>query len=315
MKRVKEMMNKPWVIYVMLALATSSWGSAFIAGNYATRDFEPITVAFLRFFFAAVILLPLMWTMEKNRPRPHGKDWLLFAALGFTGIALYNICFFIATKEAPIVKSSLFIASNPVLIILVSALFLKEKITGRNVIGLALALAGAAVIITEGNFLSLVRAGFEPIDLVLLTAVVCWALYSVLGKVAMQKFSPLVCTTYAVVFGTIMLMPLALMEMTWDQAANATLLTWGSILHMSIIVSVVSFILYYQGIRAIGAGKASLFINLMPVSAVILAVILLGEPLLPVHIAGALLVFAGVTLGTRAKKQKRKASVPMAAAK
>ena len=300
------MLKKPWFIYVILALATSSWGSAFIAGNYATQDFEPITVAFLRFFFAAIILLPLMWVLEKNRPRPKGKEWLLFASLGLTGIAIYNICFFIAAKEAPIVKSSLFIASNPVLIILLSGLFLKEKITRRNIIGLLLALTGATVIITEGHFLSVIRTGFEPIDLVLLTAVICWALYSVLGKVSLQKFSPLVSTTYAVVFGTIMLAPLALMEMTWEQAVNASPLTWGSILHMSIIVSVLSFIMYYHGIRAIGAAKASLFINLMPVSAVIMAVILLDEPLLPVHIAGAILVLTGVTIGTRTKKTNKK---------
>ncbi|MBU9712376.1 DMT family transporter [Bacillus tamaricis] len=288
----------------MLALATSSWGSAFIAGNYATQDFSPITVAFFRFFFASLILLPLMWMKGKNRPRPKGKEWVLLALLGLTGIALYNICFFIATKEAPIVKSSLFIASNPVLIILLSALFLKEKITSRNLIGLALALTGAAVIITEGKFLSVIRTGFEPIDLVLLIAVICWALYSVLGKVALQTFSSLVSTTYAVVFGTVMLFPFAMMDVTWPQVTNASMLTWGSILHMSIIVSVASFIMYYQGIKIIGAAKASIFINLMPLSAVILAVILLGEPLLPVHIIGAVLVLTGVTVGTRAKKKK-----------
>ncbi|MBU9721374.1 DMT family transporter [Bacillus alkalicola] len=286
----------------MLALATSSWGSAFIAGNYATQDFSPITVAFFRFFFAAIILLPLMWIREKDRPRPSGKDWLRFALLGLTGIALYNICFFIAAREAPIVKSSLFIASNPVLIIVMSALFLKEKITRRNIIGLALALSGAAVIITEGNFMGVVRTGFEPIDFVLFIALICWALYSVIGKVVLQTFSSLVSTTYAVVFGTLMLMPFAVMDLTWEQVTSASALTWGSILHMSVIVSVVSFIMYYQGIKMIGAGKASIFINFMPLSAVILAIVLLGEPLLPIHILGAILVLTGVTVGTRAKK-------------
>lgn len=298
------MKNRPWLVYVILALATSSWGSAFIAGAYATRDFDPITVAFLRFFFAAIILLPLMWWLEPNRVNPKGKEWLLLASLGLTGIALYNICFFIATKEAPIVKSSLFIASNPVLIILLSALFLKEKITSRNIIGLILALSGAAIIITEGNFMAVIQTGLQPIDLVLLIAVICWALYSVLGKVALGRFSPLVSTTYAVVFGTIMLFPFAVLEGNWSQYVAATPLTWASILHMSIIVSVISFIMYYQGIRTIGAARASIFINLMPLSAVILAVILLGEPVLPIHIVGAVLVLTGVTVGTKARWRK-----------
>ncbi|UCZ51590.1 DMT family transporter [Bacillus shivajii] len=297
------MEKRPWLVYVMIAFATSSWGSAFIAGNFATRDFEPTTVAFLRFFFAALILIPLMFVMQKNLKLPNVKEWLLLSSLGLTGIALYNIMFFIATKEAPIVKSSLFIASNPVLIILLSAIFLKEKITKRNVVGLILALAGASLIITEGQWAEVVRAGFEPIDIVLFIAVICWALYSVLGKVALQRFSALESTTYAVSIGTLMLMPLALMEISWTQLSEANLLTWGSILHMSIIVSVVSFIMYYQGIKIIGAGKASIFINLMPLSAVIMAVIILGEPLLPIHIIGAVFVLIGVTYGTRKSKK------------
>lgn len=288
----------------MLIFTTISWGSGFIAGRFATEDFDPMTVAFLRFFFAAIVLVPLLFLLEKNRKRPKGKDWLLFALLGLTGIALYNICFFIATKEAPIAKSSLFIASNPVLITILSGIFLKEKITKRNIIGLILALAGATIIITEGNFLAIVQAGFQRIDIVLLIAVICWALYSVLGKVALQRFSSLESTTYAVVFGTIMLLPFALINGKWEHYVQASLLTWLSIFHLSIIVSVISFIMYYYGIQKIGAARASIFINLMPLSAVILAVILLNEPLLPIHLIGAALVLTGVTIGTKANKKK-----------
>ncbi|WP_236634707.1 DMT family transporter [Alteribacter lacisalsi] len=287
-----------WPVYLMLAFSTSTWGSAFVAGRFATESFDPVTVAFLRFFFAAIILVPLMYILEKDRPRPSLKDWGLFALLGLTGIAIYNIAFFTAAKYAPIAKSSLFIASNPVLIILLSGLFLKETITGRNIAGLVLALTGAVIIITNGDILAAARHGLEPIDFVLLFAVVCWALYSVLGKVALRKFSSLVCTTWAVVFGTVMLFPFALLETSWTQVAEADWGVWTAILHMSIIVTVVSFLMYYQGIKIIGAAKASLFINLMPVSAVILAVVFLDEPLLWAHLAGALFVLTGVTIGT-----------------
>lgn len=298
------MKNTPWYIYAMLAFSTISWGSGFIAGRYATEDFDPMTVAFLRFFFAAIVLLPMLFIIEKNRKRPKGKDWLLFSMLGLTGIALYNICFFIATKEAPIAKSSLFIASNPVLITILSGLFLKEKITKRNIIGLVLAFIGAAVIITEGDFLKIVQAGFQPIDFILLAAVICWALYSVLGKVALQRFSSLQSTTYAVVIGTVMLLPFAIATSEWKDYVEASTLTWISIFQLSIIISVISFIMYYYGIQKIGAARASIFINLMPLSAVILAVGLLDEPLLPIHLIGAILVLSGVAIGTRANQKK-----------
>ncbi len=298
------MTNEPkrlWPVYLMLAFATSTWGSAFIAGRFATESFDPITVAFLRFFFASLILIPIMILKEKDRPKLNKKDWLLLCSLGLTGIAIYNIAFFTAAKYAPIVKSSLFIAVNPVLIILLSGLFLKETITKRNVTGLVLALTGAVIIITNGQVLVTIQNGLQPIDIVLLFAVVCWALYSVLGKVALAKFSTLTSTTYAVTIGTIMLMPFAIYETNWTDMMGANWLVWTSILHMSVIVTVVSFIMYYEGIKRIGAAKASLFINFMPLSAVVLAVIFLGEPLHLSHVLGALFVITGVTVGTRTR--------------
>lgn len=295
---------KPWFIYIMLTFATSSWGSAFIAGRFATEDFSPVTTAFFRFFFAALLLVPIMLLMDKGGRRPEGKEWGLVSLLGLTGIALYNIAFFIAARDAPVAKSSLFIASNPALIMILSALFLKEALTRRNVTGLILALGGAVIIITEGNVNELLQAGLQPIDTVLMLAVICWALYSVLGKVALEKFSAVTSTTYAVCTGTVILFPFALLETDLAHIQQAGLLTWGSVLHMSVVVSVISFIMYYQGIKMIGAAKASIFINFMPLSAVILAVIMLDEPFTFVHAAGAVLVLTGVTVGTRPEKGK-----------
>lgn len=295
------MKKKLWLTYGMLTFATATWGSAFIAGKFAVESFEPATIAFFRFFGAAILLFPLMWIMEKNRKKPTLKDYGLFAVLGLTGIALYNICFFLATKHAPVIKSSLFIASNPVLIILLSGLFLKEKITRNNIIGMIIALTGATFIITDGHLLSLVQLGFEPIDFVLMGAVVSWALYSVVGKIVLKKYSSVESTTYAVAFGTVFLLPFAFMETSWQDVQQASTTTWLAIAHMSILVTVVSFVMYYNGIKEVGAAKASIFINVMPVSAVILATLFLGETFTAAHAIGAILVLSGVYIGTNSK--------------
>jgi drug/metabolite transporter (DMT)-like permease len=307
------MNKKLWLTYGMLVLATATWGSAFIAGKYAVQSFEPATVAFLRFLGAAVLLFPLMWLMEKNRKKPTLKDYGLFAVLGLTGIALYNICFFLATKHAPVIKSSLFIASNPVLIVLLSGLFLKETITKNNIIGMIIALTGVTFIITDGHLLALLQFGFEPIDFVLLGAVISWALYSVVGKVVLKKYSSVESTTYAVAFGTIFLLPFALAETTWQDVQQASFSTWIAIAHMSVFVTVISFVLYYNGIKEVGAAKASIFINVMPVSAVIMATIFLGETFTWAHAVGAVFVLSGVYIGTNPKLFKRKLSGKMVA--
>ncbi|WP_078546641.1 DMT family transporter [Litchfieldia alkalitelluris] len=296
------MEKKLWLTYSMLVLATATWGSAFIAGKVAVQSFEPSTVAFLRFFGAALLLFPLMWVMEKSKIKPTLKDYALFAVLGLTGIAIYNICFFLASKHAPVIKSSLFIASNPVLIVLLSGIFLKEKITKNNIYGIIVALIGVTFIITDGHLMSIIEIGFEPIDFVLLGAVISWALYSVVGKIVLKKYSSVVSTTYAVAFGALFLLPFSIAETSWSDIQQASFDTWLAIVHMSVFVTVVSFVLYYNGIKEVGAAKASIFINVMPLSAVIMATVFLGETFTWAHGIGAVFVLTGVYIGTQSKK-------------
>jgi drug/metabolite transporter (DMT)-like permease len=293
------------IIYGSLAFATSIWGSAFIAGKFAVTSFEPATIAFLRFLFAAIILFPIMWATQRNRPKPTLKDWALFALLGITGITIYNICFFMASKYATVIKSSLFIAINPVLITLLSHFFLKEKIGKKHIIGMLLALFGVIIIITNGHLMRIIQLEFQFIDLVLLLAVITWALYSVLGRVAMRKFNAVVSTTYAIGFGTLFLVPFVINELTVEVLTEATFSSWIAILHMSILVTVVSFIVYYNGIKEIGAAKASIFINVMPVSAVILATLVLDEVFTLPYLVGALFVIGGVSYSTITRTKKK----------
>jgi drug/metabolite transporter (DMT)-like permease len=297
------MMGKEnWKIYLMLILATSIWGSAFLAGSVATEELSPITVAFLRFLGAAIILFPFMWYKEPNRPRISMRDWIFFILLGLTGIFLYNIFFFLATKYVPIIKSSLFIATNPVLIVLLSAVFLKEKISIRQIIGLLLALLGGFYIIVNGDFEQFAHLGFTKMDLVLLGAVISWASYTVLGKVVLRKFSSLVSTTYAVGFGTLFLFPFALAETTWRELAQTTWPTWIAIIDLAVLVTVISFILWYEGVKLIGASKSAIFINFMPLSAVIMAILFRGEYFAVHHFIGAILVILGVYISSLSKR-------------
>ncbi|TFI46844.1 EamA family transporter, partial [Diaphorobacter sp. DS2] len=185
-------------------------------------------------------------------------------------------------------------------------LFLKEKITKNHIIGMAVALTGVVFIITDGHLLTLFQYGFEPIDFVLLGAVVSWAIYSVVGKVVLKKFSSVESTTYAVAYGTLFLLPFASAETTWIDLQQASFTTWAAIAHMSIFVTVVSFVMYYNGIKEVGAAKASIFINVMPVSAVIMATVFLGETFTIAHGIGAAFVLTGVYIGTNAKMFRRK---------
>jgi drug/metabolite transporter (DMT)-like permease len=296
-----------WKIYVLLILTTSIWGTAFIGGKFAIQDFEPMTVAFFRFFFASLILVPLLLVRREWPKQITLKDWLLFAVLGLTGIYLYNFAFFMASKHAPVIKSSLFIGSNPIVILILSGLFLKEVITKNQVIGLISAVFGVFYIVINGQFETFLNLEFEPIDGILLLAVFSWALYTVVGKVVLKKYSPLVATSFACAIGSAFLFPFTLWETSWSDVTGASGLTWFWLVEMAVLVTVISFIMWYNGVKAVGASKAALFINFMPVSAVLMASIFLGEQLTVYHLIGALFIFGGVYIGTKKKKVKKAA--------
>lgn len=293
--------------YFLLFLTTTIWGGAFVAGKIATASLHPISVAFFRFFGASLILFPLWRWKERHAPVPTKKDWGLLALLGLTGVFLYNVCFFIATKYAPIVKSSLVIAVNAPLITLFAALFLKEKITAKNIGGLVMALFGAVYIITNGHPSVLLELGVAPIDLVLIGACLSWSTYSVVGKVVMKKYSPLAATTYATGFGTLFLAPFALYYTTFASVKASGWEVWVSVLYVAVIVSVVSFVWWYNGIQKVGASTSSIFINVMPISAAVMGTIFFNEQLTHAHIVGALFVFGGILFNMYNKQQKKEA--------
>jgi drug/metabolite transporter (DMT)-like permease len=291
--------------YFLLILTTSIWGTAFIGGKFAIQDFEPMTVAFFRFFGASIILLPLL-LLRKEWPKGITvKDWALFAVLGLTGIFLYNFAFFMAAKHAPVIKSSLFIAANPIVIVVLAGLFLKEVITKNQIVGLICAIIGVFYIIINGQFRLFFNLGFEPIDGILLLAVLSWALYTVIGKVVLQKYSALVSTTFACSIGSVFLFPFAFLETSWNDVLNASGLTWFWIIEMAVLVTVISFLMWYNGVKEVGASKAALFINFMPISAVLMASTFLGEKLSIHHLIGALFIFGGVYLGTKKQRIKK----------
>lgn len=288
--------------YLLLVLTATIWGGAFIAGKISTEQLHPVSVAFFRFLGASMVLFPFMLWKEPLRLKPSKKDWLMFGVLGLTGIFLYNVCFFIATKYAPLVKSSLVIAVNGPLIALLSTLLLKEKMTKEMLAGIAIAFAGAVYVISDGDFGALFQTGLQPVDLVLIAASLSWSLYSVFGKVVMTKYSPLVTTTYSAGIGTLMLLPFALFHTSWRDIQTSGWEVWASLLYVAVLVSAISFIWWYQGIKKAGASKASVFINIMPISASVMAALFFDEKLTAVHGIGAFLIFGGIFIIVFANK-------------
>ncbi len=294
----------------LLALTPLFWAGNFLAGKYVVGHWSPVVITAARWTVAAAVLVPYCrwreggWPRPRRGPMPWGTLWLL----GATGIFGFNILLYRALQSTTTISGSLLHAATPVVTAGLAAVILKEGIRARLVAGIGLSVTGVAVILTGGSLAALASLTFNPGDLVMLLAVLAWAVYSVLGRQVMDRLSPLAATTYAVLAGLVLLWPAALWELARGRWPAWSLPGAAAIGYMGLFASVVAFVWWYRGVRQLGAARASVFTNLLPVYTSALAVAVAGESLTLAHVVGGLLVAAGVTLPATGRARRAQLS-------
>jgi drug/metabolite transporter (DMT)-like permease len=284
------------LIYLKLLLMTVCWGGTFIAGRYIAQDVDPFAGAFLRFASASVLLLFLTRKQEGRWPRIDKRQVFPLILLGMTGVFAYNIFFLKGLKLITAGRASLIVASNPILIALFSVIFLKERLNAVKGFGIILSVAGAVVVISKGHPAEMLAGGLGWGEILILGCVASWVTYSLVGRAVMARLSPLVSVTYASVLGALALLIPACLEGMPGAIPGYSLLDWAGILYLGIFGTVIGFVWYYEGIRAVGPIKAGQFINFVPVSAILLGFFVLDEPITSSLAMGAVLVIGGVYL-------------------
>ena len=196
-------------------------------------------------------------------------------------------------------RAALIVACIPVCISVVSALFYKEKFGPLRIIGALVSLAGVAVVIADGNPLGLLSGGVSRGDFMILGCVVSWTAYSLGGRAVMKTLPPLTTVAWSCLFGTLMLMPAALAGGLLEDIMHARTLDWVCIVYLGILATGLAYFWYYQAISVIGASRTGIFINTVPVFAVVMGFLLLGEPVHLSLLTGGLMVVTGVYLTNR----------------
>lgn len=282
------------MIYLKLLLTAFFWGGTFIAGKSIAPSVHPVSAAFLRFAIASFCLFVLVIRKEGRLPGLARDQILPVFLLGMTGVFAYNILFFTGLKHIEAGRASLIIAINPIVISFMSAILFKEPLNWIKATGICISVAGAMVVISKGHLVDIVgsAAGFG--ELMILGCVASWVAYSLIGKVAMQSLSPLVSVAYSAFVGTLLLLLPAMYCGMANDIGDYSVLDWISLTYLGFFGTVLGFYWYYQGIERIGPMKASVFINFVPISALILSYFMLHESLTTALVVGGGLVIAGV---------------------
>lgn len=285
-------------IYIKLLLTAIFWGGTFVAGRSLAQNVGPFSAAFFRFAVASLLLVFITWKVEGKLVLLKKGQILPVFLLGLTGVFCYNVFFFKGLKLIEAGRAAIIIANNPIFIALFSAVFFKEKLNALKISGIIISVLGAIIAISRGDVLEFLQGNLGLGEFYIFLCVVSWVVFSLLGKAVMSGLSPLVSVTYSSLTGTILLF----MPASREGLANCiyySIYDWGNIFYLGFFGTVLGFVWFYEGINQIGPTKAGLFINFVPISAILLAFLILSESLTISLLIGTLLVTTGVYLTNR----------------
>ncbi len=287
--------NQP---YLLLSLTALFWAGNIVLARHVGGHVPPLTLSCLRWFGTFLILLPFA--------RPHLKrDWPAMRArlplmllLSVTGFAYNNAISYWAMQYTQALNALLIQSAGPLFVALWALALFGVRLTGGQLAGIAISLAGVFTILLRGNYAALADISFNRGDMMFASSLVAFGLYSALmtRRPVTHQMSLIAFTTCC---GAMMLIPFSI----WEYSTGATLkldfLTLATLGYVVIFPSTLAYLFFNRGIALIGPNRAAPFFHLVPVFGSAMAILLLGEELKPFHLIGYALVLAGVVIASR----------------
>lgn len=292
------------LIYVKLLMTAFFWGGTFIAGRSVAQHVGPFSAAFIRFVIASIVLLTVVRRSEGRFPRVPRQQIVPLILLGMSGIFAYNVFFFLGLKHIDAGRAALIIANNPVFTALFAAWLFKDRLGAVRSFGILVSVFGAMIVITDGRLMNIAAGGIGSGELYIFGCVASWVVFSLIGKTVMAHVTPLVAVAYASFIGTLALFLPACFEGLFHQLSSYIWADWFGLFYLGLFGTAIGFVWYYEGIKQMGPAAASQFINFVPVSAVLLAYLILQEPLTVSLLVGMVCVSTGVYIVNTAGVRK-----------
>ena len=272
------------------------WAGNTVAGRMSTGEISPMVVVFLRWFIISIFLiLFLNKKLILSFKLISGKlVWLcLMGSLGLTG---FNALFYIAAQNTTAINLGIIQGIMPAIILVGSVIMFKEAVNFTKVAGLIIAFFGVLVVVSQGDYERVILLSFNYGDIVMLSACFFYSGFT-LGLKNKPVIDPIVLMTYFSLSALIFSIPLLIIEYYLGLIqVPATSTAWLTILYIAFVPSFLAQIFFIRGVELVGASKAGLFINFLPIFAAILGVLLLGERLFVYHLISLFIVLLGVYL-------------------
>jgi drug/metabolite transporter (DMT)-like permease len=299
-------------IDVLLLLMSVIWGTNYAIIKHAFTEMDPQAFNALRMIVASSTFVAVMvWMQWRERravvpdtsrsfasifhtpERVTWREWLGLAGLGVVGQCFYQYCFISGLSQTSVANSALLIAATPVLIAITTGVFGQDPVGWRHWAGAALSVAGIYIVV--GHAASIGGSSLRG-DLTMSAAVVCWTIYTLGARPLMRRHSPVGVTGISMLIGSLLYVPAVSSHLRSLNFAKVSGLTWFTIVYSALFALCVAYTIWYAAVREIGSARTSIYSNLVPIVAMLTAVVFLGESLGPRKILGAAAVLAGVAL-------------------
>lgn len=287
--------NQP---YILLSLTSLFWAGNIVLARHVGDHVPPITLTTIRWFGVFLILLPFAWPHLKRDwkvLRAHLPMMLLLSAIGF---AFNNAISYWALQYTQALNALLIQSSGPLFVALWSLILFGVRLTGAQLAGIAISLAGVLTIILRGDFSALASISFNKGDVMFAASLVSFGLYSALmpRRPVTHQLSLISFTTCC---GALMLVPFSVWEFSTGAVLKFDVLTLATLAYILIFPSTLAYLFFNRGLALIGPNRAAPFFHLVPVFGSAMAILLLGEQLRLFHLIGYALVLAGVVIASR----------------
>ena len=293
--------NQP---YLLLSITALCWAGNAIVGRLAAGHIPPVTLSFLRWSFAFLIILPFAWKHLQ-------RDWAAIRArlgtmivLSVTGIGGFNTLQYWALEHTQALNTLLLQSAGPLVVAIWSLILLGVRLTLAQAAGVTLSLAGVLVILLHGDLTALTSIQFNKGDIIFTVALVIFGLYSVLS-LKRPEIHGLSFVGFTFGCGAACLIPFLIWELFSRPVMQLDTTNLLTLFYVAVFPSTVAYLCFNRGVQLIGANRAAPFFHVVPVFGSIMAIVFLGEHPQLFHIIGFALVLTGVFVASRKRAKSR----------
>ena len=280
-------------IYVVVIIQILIAGGTHIVAKAVLRDVDAVTLTFLRSlistFGLGIFLLAKRATVKIER-----QDWWRLGLLGLLGLPINQFFYLYGMRFSTAANGALLYATTPVFILVLSHYILKERVTPKKSLGILFAFIGVVSVIFERgvDFSSEYTFG----NLMILIAVVAWAMFTIFGKPMILKYGAMQTTSLTLILGTLIFLPIgATFSMSFPYS-QLTAAHWAGILYLGVGTSIFGYVLWYYALGRIEASKLAVFANGQPIVATLLSLVFLHSTITGSFVVGGIITIAGVIL-------------------